>query len=629
MLPHKLSFPRTLSSNRPLRPPNIINQKHRPRPRLFTRNSQLLLIPPPPPRPQLPFLHSPSGAHRLLTTERKRYIKDEFIKVVKIICYGYVFYGLFKVICFGIQTELWERKYPTPPEWGMWIRIMYRSARAAEDPSEGVEGHIDYARAGGLYLEVLEFVEQGDAGVVPVLKADGDIDVAEVGKAGLDISSKSEPWCRGYHEALMGAARAAEDLEGCMLDRRRLIVFPSNMVVGPSNPRPKPVPADDVAAPLEKDCVPAYASPESFYTKLLTTQGFSPRQRLQAALSYADWLNFKGLPEKAEAMYAWGLDIAVGALPLEAQNVVNKESGIISADANYISSNLLLATTSLAIHHARNKNFAAALPIFLSVLRATRQLPFPSQKPRQYSIESNSADDSGLWSNIKHLVNSPPYPAAPPTGDEPQLRTPLAVCQEAGVMAHIGEVIFAAASSATNPPSTSSKSKNKMSSEQNLNAGINWTRDALEVAEATFLGTDRQDREARKKCAECVKVGVDNWEKMVTKMIMNATLQGEQQNSPSKRADSSPSPNTATPENGGAGWANWLPTRWSSSFSHHGGGISAERKVDAETYERWQREAELVHEKRIKLLSMLRMDGLSDEDGPGPGSAQEWGLLFR
>lgn len=643
MLSHRLSFPRRLSSNRPLRPPNIIKQK--PRPRLFTQNSHLFLIPPQSPRPQLPFLHSPSGTRplqplsrnrfqyqlsRLLTTERKRYLKDEFKKAGSYIFYGYSFYGLGSLIWFGIQSEMLERKFPTPPEWTLFSRIMYRDARGGEDLSASVTGHIDYAHAGEGYMKLLARLENPSmdgADLEPVLKDDGDIYVAGVGKAGFDISLKSEPWCRGYHACLMGAARAAEHLDGWVRDTRRNISFPSNVVIGPSNPRPKPVPFGAMEAPLEENCVQAFGTPESFYTKILTTQGFSTRQRLDASLAYADWLDFKGLPESAEAMYDWGLDIAMGALPIEAQNAVDMKSGIISADANYISSNLVFATTSLAIHHARNKNFAAALPIFLSVLRATRQLPPPPPKPRQNPFENNSLNDSGLLSDIKHLLVTPPYPAAPLTGDEPRLRTPLAVCEEAGVMAHIGEVIFAAASSALTSASTSSKPTNKIASPDNLHAGINWTRDAVDIAESTLLGAAREDGEARNKCAECIKVGVGNWEKMVARMIRNAAPPEEQQAKPDKVADlSSPPTDTVASGNGGASWNNWGPiSRLWNSFRNEG-------KEDADDHGRWQREAELVRDKRVKVRRMLRVEGLSDEDGDVPGASYtgpEWGLLFR
>lgn len=649
MLSHRLSFPRR-SSNRPLRPPNTTKQK--PRPRLFTQNSPLFLISPQSPRPQLPFLYTPSAARplqprarqyqlsRLLTPERKRYLKHEFILAGKFIIYGSSLIFLGNVIYFGVQSESLERKHPTPPDWSLWSRIQLRIACGHEDPSSTVSGFIDYAQTGDWYTTLLARLENprvDGAGLEPILKDDGDIYVAGVGKSGLNISSKSETWRRGYHACLMGAARSAEHLDGWVKDTTSNLAFPSNVVIGPSNPRPKPVPYGAADPPLEENCEKAFDSPESFYTKILTTQGFSTRQRLDAALAYADWLDFKGLPESAEEMFDWGLDIAMGGLPIEAHNAVEIKSGVISSDANYISSNLLLATTSLAIHHARNKNFAAAFPIFVSVLRATRQLPHPPQKTPQNPFEQNSVDNGGFISGIKSFLNGTPYPPAPPSGDEPQLRTPLVVCEEAGIMAHIGEIVFASASSATNPAPTSSPTAGKIASQNSLHAGISWTRDAVDIAESTFIGTARQDREALKKCAECLSVGVGNWEKMVDRMISNAAPRETKQNQPGG-VDSSPSADTAARGNDGAGWKDWAPISWLGSFhignNEGGGGEKEDADADSEAYERWQREAGGVMEKRMKLRRMLRMEGLSDVEGEsigrGPGDwGPGWGLLFR
>ncbi|MCJ1469187.1 hypothetical protein MMC07_007820 [Pseudocyphellaria aurata] len=515
---------------------------------------------------------------------------------------------------------------------------MWRNARGAEDSTRSTTGHIDYAFTGEGYTRLLDRLENPSidgAGLEPALQDDGEIYVAGVGKAGLDISSKNEPWRRCYHTCLMGAARAAEHLEGWVTDTTRFINFPANVVIGPSNPRPRPVPYQSAEAPLEENCVVAFGTPQSYYTKLLTTQGFTTRQRLDAALAYADWLSYKGLPESAEEMYDWGLDIAAGALPVEAHNVVDIKTGIINANANYISPNIIDATTSLAIHHARNKNFAAAFPIFLSVLRATRQLPSPPPQSPRDPFETGPPKDSGPLANIKSLFFEPPFPPAPPTGDEHLLRTPLAVCDEAGIMAHIGEIVFASALPTTNPASTRSMTTNKTSSQQNMNAGINWTRDAVETAESTFLGPAKRDREALKKCAQCINVGIRNWEKMVARMIKDAAPQQERPNQPEMGIDPSPT-DTPARDNGGAGW-NWGPIGWLwASFTHDkpGDGMlsgTGDAGADADAHDRWQREAKLVQERRAELRHMLRIEGLSDEDraGTGVNPGDGWGLLFR
>ena len=630
MLRHRLSFPRILSSNRPLRPPNP--PKQHPRPRLFTQNTQLLLICTPPSRPELPFLHLSSGARyphapfrsqfrhqlsRLLSTERKRYFKEQLRLGVKLTIYFYVIYFCFCAVKFGIQSEQLERKYPSPPEWSLFTRMEYRIVRGDESPSANPEGLVHFARVGQWYLMVLKRLEDPSidgADLRPGLKDEGEIYVPEIGdtgiaKGGLDISSKPEPWRRGYHTCLMGAARAAENLDGWVRDTTRNISFPANMMIGPSNPRPKPVPYAAEAAPLEENCVPAYQSPELYYSKILTTQGFSTRQRLDAVIAYADWLDFKGLSATAKETYARGLDIALEALPIEAHNIVDTKTGVITDNPAFISSNLLLATTSLAIHHARNKNLAAALPIFLSILRAKRQLPFPPPNDTRKKDEMDSRKENGLLTILTNFLYTPPYPEAPPSGDEPQFRTPMTLCEEAGIMSHIGEILFASALQPSTKSTTSFASA-KTTSSQSLHAGINWTRDAVDTAEATLQATPRQDAEARKKCAVCMEVGVENWDKMVGKMLRNAQSQRQTDNQ-GKSSSATSGHNTTS---------NWdLNWPWSSK---HPNTTEADNGP-----ERWEREAQSLERRKTKVDQMLRAEGLVTNQEVAPGT--EWGLLFR
>ena len=144
---------------------------------------------------------------------------------------------------------------------------------------------------------------------------DESLQIFKVGKTVFDVSAKSEAWKEGYYGCLMGGARAAENLEGWVRDTTRNIAFPGEMMIGPSNPRPKPVPYGAYSAPFEENCVEAFESPETFYRKILETKGFNTRQRLDTAIAYADWLDFKGLPVKAKAIYDFALNEAVAALP--------------------------------------------------------------------------------------------------------------------------------------------------------------------------------------------------------------------------------------------------------------------------------------------------------------------------
>ena len=143
---------------------------------------------------------------------------------------------------------------------------------------------------------------------------DGGIFIPGAGKAGYDITEKPEPWRRGYWEALMGCAAAAEHLEDRVRDKVRGLVFPVEYMIGPSNPNPKPCPKFMKAAPKEEDCEPAFDRPETYYVKLLTTKGFTTKQRLAAALAYGEYLDGQGQHSAAEEMFRWGLDIAQSPL---------------------------------------------------------------------------------------------------------------------------------------------------------------------------------------------------------------------------------------------------------------------------------------------------------------------------
>lgn len=514
------------------------------RPRLFTQNSQLLLVSGVSQRPQLPFLHPATGSRyppsanrnafqnqlsRLITTERKLYFKDQLLKGAKYTVYSWAGLLLLSVMLFGIQNEVAERRFPSPPEWTMKSRIKHRIANGEQHPDPSGTGLTDWTTIGDSYRHLLKRLEDPSLDgrdLRPILQEEGDIYIAGLGRAGVDISSKSEPWRRGYYACLIGAAKASENRDGWVCDTTRNMAFPPEVVIGPSNPRPKPVPYGAASAPLEENCVPAFEPAETYYMKILTTHGFNTRQRLDAALAYADWLNFKGLSSTAEEMYDWGLDIAMGALPVGVNNVVDIKSGVIDQRAAYISSNVLLATTSLAFHHARNNNLAAALPIYLSLLRARRQLPALSSQAEAGSNLHEGSSFAQVFSFIRSMIVTPPYPPAPPTGDEIPLRTPAATCEEAGVMAHVGEILFASSSASSSAKASSTTLGGSLASStpaaaqlKSQDSGLSWTRDAVDLAEATLTSADKDDEETRDKCSECLAVGMENWSKMVSKLL--------------------------------------------------------------------------------------------------------------
>ncbi|KAI9842984.1 MAG: hypothetical protein M1837_006721 [Sclerophora amabilis] len=549
---------RALPLIRPLRPP--AHHSSPPKSRLFTQNSQLLLVGPTPPRPQLPFL-SPvtqrSGTKstplqsrggqwqlsRLVTTETKKSLKEGLWLGGKYTVIFWVTGFLLFLIAFGVQNEFLERQYPSPPQWTWLSRWNYRYARSLEEDDEDSANIIDWSLVGNPYLRLVERLESPDVdGKGLSQQADGGVMVPGVGSTGFDISGKPYPWRRGYCLALMGAARCAEQLDGWVTDETRKINFPPDVVIGPSNPRPRPVRLGAASPPLEQNCVPAYPPPERFYMKILTTQGFTDRERLEAAIAYSDWLDLKGLHDSAEEMCKWGIDIAAAPLAVPVAAIIDTDTSVLlhDAPATHLTPNILLATTSLAIHHVRSSNLSTAVPILLSVLRARRsRSPSPfSTNDDQDPLSTPSGTDGGTknLSNILSFIQSwllpPPYPPPVPSGNDPAHRTPASICLEAGLMSHIGEILFAS---------------------RHYNDGLAWTRDAVDVAEAqlrelsTDLGAsaspntssspspssstngdiDEGDGAAVDRCTECLKTGMANWKMMVLKLASDEEKRNE------------------------------------------------------------------------------------------------------
>jgi hypothetical protein len=377
----------------------------------------------------------------------------------------------------------------------------YRSARWNEDhDEEGNAGLVDWARTGEAYRRLIKRLEDPNIDGNGLQDQDeGGILVAGIGRTGFDITTKPESWRRGYYEVLMGAARAAEHLDDWVRDKTRNVAFPANVVIGPSNPNPRPVPPGAKSAPREEDCEPAFEAPEVYYMRILTTQGFTEKQRVDAALAYASWLDFKNRPETALEMYRWALDIATAASP---KAVIDSSTGILRTDAGIPSSNVLAVATALAVHYAVSSNLTQALPIFLSVLRARRSLP--ETPAAMLSTITPDQEDNGVMkaviSFIKSALTPPEYPPPPPDGTSPPTHSPQERCEEAGIMTYVGEILYA--------------SKITKTSKED---GLAWTREAVDIAERELRGK-RIDREGKKKCRQCLEVGLGNWTRMVEKL---------------------------------------------------------------------------------------------------------------
>lgn len=413
------------------------------------------------------------------------------------------------LIIAGVHQTMLERRYPTPREWSFLSRWFLRTATATEkeDSSKFERVLVDWRRVGFFYKQLLERLENEniDGTFLIPRGGDGGILVEGVGQTGFDVSMKSEPWRRGYYEALMGAARVAEHLDGHVLDTKRKLTFPTEVVVGPSNPRPKPMPYGYREAPKEEDCEEAYASPQVFYMKILTTEGFSTKQRLDAAVAYADWLDFKGLRDTAGSMYDWAMDIAKSGLSAPADLVVDK-NGVLNAETTqHVSDNLLRASTALAVHHASGGNVQAALPIFLSLLRARKDLPTEPMTNEKPAREIKPRTETGIWPYYYAIIDwltEAPYPPRPADGNQRPFHTLKEACEEVGLMTYVGEILFA----------TSSEEK-----------GLSWTRDAVDAAEAIMWLMQEEDREeGKEKCRECLRTGLNNWKMMVRNMAIRA-----------------------------------------------------------------------------------------------------------
>ncbi|KAK5164375.1 uncharacterized protein LTR77_010071 [Saxophila tyrrhenica] len=545
MLSRRLLLPKSIHHLRPLRPPNRSPSN----PRLFTQNTSLLLIARHTPRPQLPYLSQPTAKHsatRLISTETRAYVREVSLQSVKWTGIIFVFMLLGGVALEGVKMESDEREHPTPGEWKFLTRQALRMARAGTKVVEEQRAPIvDWPMVGGQVKECLKRLEDldGDGKGLVVQGAeagdDGALVIPEVGRAGFDVDAKSYEWKTGYFEALMLAATAAEHLENIVLDTRRKMVFPREVVVGPSNPDARPTPVYMGTAPNEEDCVKFYEPPETFYMRMLTTKGFTTRQRLDAAEGYANWLEFKGLHESAEEMYRWGIDIAKSALPnpLEAAATIDPNTNVLKPDARSaeVTSNLLRATSALAVHHARTNNIPSALPILLSVLRARRNAPLSPYPYQPHQSDPNASTDIGAaFSMVKGWISPAKFPPPPPSGDDPLVRySSKPTCEEGELMVYIGEILFASA------PERASE-------------GVGWTRQGVLVAEANLQNRQQAQRGAGKpaittedgenegrKCKECLLTGVKNWELMLQRLATSRA--------------------TSTSREGGrsAGWLEW------------------------------------------------------------------------
>ena len=362
------------------------------------------------------------------------------------------------------------------------------------------EGFPNWARVYDEYQRALTRLEDPDKDGKGISKLYQEETVTQ----GFNVTAKSEEWRQGYYEALMGMARAAERLEGWVTDKTRVNIWSPEFIASSSNPRPKATPPGMPVPPPEHLQLPAADKPETFYLRILTSKGFTTHQRVTAALGYADWLSFKKLPDSAEEMYRWAVDIAVAGLPTpNPASTIDIKTTTLSPDApkDTITPNLVFAATNLATFYASQGNLTSALPILISVLRARLAAdPAPPLQPEP-------PQDSSLAGTLISLFSEPAYPPLPPTGDEPLLRREEDRCEEAALKNYIGEILFATAGS----------------SSAQRTQGLSWVRDAVSTSKlAQTLEPISTNPERRKKCEQCEEVGLEAWGKIMTYLAAEA-----------------------------------------------------------------------------------------------------------
>lgn len=518
-----------MTSRRVISRPSTVNFFHHtnhPRPRSFTHKTSLLLVARPTPRPQLPFLNPVSRVNviqaqvgRFISTERKQRWKHNFWRQVRFHSYLWPSIFLIVVVMNGLKHVKLEQEYPTPREWSFWTRWSYRMAKYTELEEEAKIHRVltDWGKAGVYYMGVLERLESEKYDGKGLVRDSPDQE------DGLNISSKSEQWQRSYFEALMGAARVSENLQD-MCRRKgdpKGKVYPRECIPGPDNPRPKPLPWNKNKShknpPHAHEVEDAFPSPHFFYNKILTTDSFTTRQRLDAALAYADWIEFTGQVEASDKWYQRAVMIASRALPANLRgSVVDLNSGVINkVHDEDVTDNVLKASTALAVHYARAGRVKDALPIFLSVLRARKSLPpspFGATGQKQRSRQKDNPWLENLYA-LQDLIVERPYPPPPPTGDERPYHTLKEACEEVALMTYIGEILFA-------------------TSESEREKGLGWTRDSVDAAEAVMWVMDEQKvDDGRETCRQCLETGLQNWKEMARQMARLAvTKETEIQN---------------------------------------------------------------------------------------------------
>ncbi|KAM7205334.1 hypothetical protein V8F33_001165 [Rhypophila sp. PSN 637] len=452
-------------------------------------------------RPQNPYLsvtNTSLSRVRHMTTERKAQLKHDIKAGLKFVAYLYIGVGIVGLCSYLINQESLEKQFPTPREWSFLTRRAFRNA-CEEMYLANPETQIQWGVIIRWMAEVQGRLTSPQIDGQGVLELPPDRPILA-----RDVSAKSEAWRRGYFESWMIMAKALEQVDGWMRDDKRDLIFPPEMVIGPSNPNPRPIPAGISGAPKEEDCTPAFkVTPNDFYLAILYTVGFSNKQRIEAGLAYASWLDFKGMAGPASIVYEEALNLALSEVSPE---TVVTETWTLKENAPSLpSENLLTTLTAYAEHRARNNDVSSALPIFISLLKARRSLPPDTSPPYR-------SQNYGMLNIVKDLLIPRPYPPPPPDGTSPPIRDPKELCAEAALSLHIGEIMY-----------TSKESNHR-------EEGLSWTREAVDIAEEQLHKLNpavESHKPARISCRECLATGLSNWQTMVSRLAKEEAAKKE------------------------------------------------------------------------------------------------------
>lgn len=460
-------------------------------------------------RPQLGFLNVPvttQQQYRYLTTERKARLKQDIKQGIKITSYLWAAGACCFAIAFALLQETLEARYPTPHEWSMLSRIFFRGAfceRDQTDPSRTT----DWVHVTNWIKSVVDRLED------PSIDGKGLKDApSDRPKGTKDISTKSENWRRGYYEAMMLYAKAAENVENWVTDKTQNLTVPNDYVIGPSNPNPRPFPNENYRPPQEADCVPTFESPNEIYMRILFTEGLTNRQRMEAGLAYATWLEFKQIAGPANIILENAVNIAAsdqasqsGQYPID-----TKTYTLLDVPGYHPSSNLLQSLTALATFRARNGDVSSALPMLVSILQARKSLP--STDPRRIPLLPQKKQ---TWAGaVLALLKEPPYPDPPEDGTLPPLRDAKERCEEAALSLHIGEIMYTS----------------KTNTHSHREEGLGWTREAVDIAEEQLrsLSNKASSMPARMTCRDCLAAGLENWTMMVSRLAREERARKEE-----------------------------------------------------------------------------------------------------